>query len=121
MGTYWEGLTLRLEIPATDVFYCSNLIADREGEEKDTVETGEWVVINRSLTGVARIPTNSIVIDEKMWRNVQEIDEMDAERFIKGYSPICLKAPYDMLNREKYFKSGIRRSFRHRFVDRILG
>ena len=120
-GAYCKGLTLNLEIPAADVLYCSNLIADRDGEEEHTVETGEWVVINRSLTGVARISTNSIVIDDKMWRNVQEIDETDAERFITDYSPICLKAPYDMLNREKYFKSGIRRSLRHRFVDRIFG
>jgi len=120
-GEYWKGLTLRLEIPVTDVLYCSNLIADREGEEKHTVETGEWVVVNRSLTGVVGIPTDSIVVDDKMWRNIQDVGEQEARQFIKEYSPICLEAPYDMLNREKYFKSGIRRTLRHLLIDKICG
>ncbi|MEX6035786.1 hypothetical protein [Providencia hangzhouensis] len=58
---YWADIALELEVPAKDIFYCSQLIADRPFHSK-TVESGEWIVINRSPTGVVHIPVSSIRI-----------------------------------------------------------
>lgn len=51
-----------------------------------------------------------LVLEEAIWAG-----DKQAEGALKS------EAPYDMLNREKYFRSGIRRTLRHLFIDKICG
>lgn len=92
---------LTLEVPANDVLYCANLIANRNKDEehydltnRGDVEEGEWVVINRSPTGVMKIPTDAIKVDDKWIELRQWLKSKDrnwAKKFLAEYSPVKLR------------------------------
>lgn len=79
-------VTIEHEFPASDVLYCSNLI-ETEGS-RDLMETGEWVIINRSPTGLVEFPVASIKCDTANWasRNVMSTDS--AKKFYKNHTPL---------------------------------
>ncbi|EJD6047035.1 hypothetical protein MJ634_018770 [Providencia rettgeri] len=91
---YWADIALELEVPAKDIFYCSQLIADRPFHSK-TVESGEWVVINRSPTGVVHIPVSSIRIRSGKHIDMKPLSKSEAESFISNYYPIELRTLFD--------------------------
>lgn len=79
-------VTIEHEFQASDVFYCSNLIAS-EGDSQ-LVETGEWVIINRSPTGLVELPTNSVKYDSNNWKGGRPICAERAEYYRSKYEPI---------------------------------
>lgn len=64
--THNSVVTIEHEFLAKDILYCSNLVGYKGSDE--LVETGEWVVLNRSLTGLVEIPIKSIRYDNKYFK-----------------------------------------------------
>lgn len=92
-GAYVSEVKIELTVPATDVFYCSALVGDRHGQQK-TMESGEWVLINRSPTGLVTLPVSSIVYRPDMWKFNKPIAEDEARRFIANHEPIVFRPLY---------------------------
>lgn len=97
-GYSHHPVALRHEIAAEDILYCSNFIRSREntvfGQTKDAVEDGEWVVINRSSTGVVELPTTVIELNTRDWQDRWERRSRDpeaAQRFLDAWSPVVLR------------------------------
>ena len=86
---YKRDVTLEVTIP---VFYCSELIEARDSVQLP-VETGEWVIINRSPNGVIRIPTNSISYDHAMFKEDRPFTIDRARAFMESYIPVVVRAP----------------------------
>lgn len=85
-------ITLHLDIPAKDILYCSNLIASaNHNDERGDTEPGEWVVINRSPTGVVEIPIEAISINENIIKKVFKMTEKSAKLFLDSYTPLQLR------------------------------
>ena len=85
-------------VRAEDILYCSNLIRSRArgygGEPRSAVESGEWVVINRSHDGVVEIPIADIQLNTKDWLDRWERRSKEAEsakRFIEQWDPVVLR------------------------------
>lgn len=93
---YWADIALELEVPAKDIFYCSQLIADRPFHSK-TVESGEWIVINRSPTGVVHIPVSSIRIRSSKHIDMKPFSKREAELFMNNYHPIVLRTLFERI------------------------
>lgn len=90
--THNSVVTIKHEVPASDILYCSNLVGI-EGTN-DFVETGEWVVLNRSLNGIVEIPLDSINYDKKYFTNKGWVPPSNPEKFISDnvwlkYRNIC--------------------------------
>ena len=85
------------EIATEDILYCSNLIKNREPfyplRHRPAVESGEWVVINRSPTGVVDIPVHAIQLNSQIWidRFAKSMDLDEARRFIDRFEPVVLR------------------------------
>jgi len=90
-GAYCSDVRFELEIPIEDVFYCSQLIANREGNPV-TMESGEWVILNRSPTGVKSFPTSSVKFKEDMWKDKIELNKENAESFLREHSPLVIRS-----------------------------
>lgn len=85
-------VTLTLDVPVQDVLYCSNLIAStNEKDIRGDTEPGEWVVINRSPTGVVEIPIDAVAINEKAIQAMPQMPERAAREFLKSYSPLHIR------------------------------
>ncbi|HBL23626.1 MAG TPA: hypothetical protein DDZ40_05865 [Deltaproteobacteria bacterium] len=84
-------VTLRMDVPAEDVFYCSNLVASRKGHQKHSVEEGEWVIINRAPNGIVSIPVTWIEIDERLCKENFLMDQNSAQRFLEKYDPLVFR------------------------------
>jgi hypothetical protein len=87
------------EIPARDVLYCSNLVRSREtdafGEPGMAVEDGEWVVINRSPTGIVNLPASAIQLNSDKWEDglaLRATSREKAQEFIDRFEPIVLRS-----------------------------
>lgn len=85
-------ITLEFQVPARDVLYCANFIGSRETTEftqrngsKHAVEPGEWVIINRSPTGVVELPISQIHVNNEFF------EERYKSRLIK--SDTCSDIP----------------------------
>ena len=69
-------ITLEFRVPARDVLYCANLIGSREicehsqwNGSKHAVEPGEWVIINRSPTGVVELPIAQVHVNNDLFED----------------------------------------------------
>ncbi|MBP8275371.1 MAG: hypothetical protein KAX55_00560 [Propionivibrio sp.] len=87
-------VTLRLDVPAEDVLYCSNLVASRQGNGH-AVEQGEWVVLNRSANGVISLPTAWIEVDPDYCKETWSMDVDAARRFLEKFNPLVLRASHN--------------------------
>mgnify|MGYP007087006462 FL=1 len=85
-----------MEIPIENVLYCSHLVADRD---KVCVETGEWVIINRSPNGVVTLPATSIVLRESEYAESSAFTIKEARSFMEDYEPIHITSFYNPLPR----------------------
>lgn len=83
-------VTLRVDVPAKDVFYCSNLIASRDG--RHAIEEGEWVVLNRAVDGVFSLPVDWIEIDNRLCEKTMEITKEQAISIIERYNPLVFRS-----------------------------
>lgn len=90
-GAYFGEVAIELSIPARDILYCSALVGDRDGHQP-TMESGEWVVINWSPTGVVNLPVSSLVVRKNMWKRTNPISNNEAKEFIERYQPIVFRS-----------------------------
>ncbi|MDZ4105698.1 MAG: hypothetical protein U1D41_05965 [Nitrosomonas sp.] len=116
-GAYCGEVKLELEIPIEDVLYCSCLVANRPGQQ-DTMESGEWVVINRAPTGVVSLPTSSIHIRPGLWSEEKPFTLNDAKLFMERYAPIVLRPPYHAP--PVYGTHGLRSTLKRKFIQKAL-
>ena len=79
-------VTIEHEFPAEDILYCSNLVESIDGI--DLMESGEWIVINRSPTGLVEFPVSSIKYDSNNWDRGNKITHESAESFLSRYKPL---------------------------------
>lgn len=87
-------VTLRIDVPAQDVFYCSNLVASRDFNRR-AVEGGEWVVLNRSANGVVSMPAAWIEIEPAYCKDTWAMDTDAAQRFLEKFNPLVLRASHN--------------------------
>ncbi|MCR5942547.1 hypothetical protein FG152_17145 [Ochrobactrum sp. XJ1] len=83
-------IMIQRTIPASDVLYFSNMIASREqGTHADrfAVEPGEWVVLNRSPTGIVEFSVGDIVFDETIYEEIPGWRAKTYEMFLETHSP----------------------------------
>jgi hypothetical protein len=105
-------IALRVEVPATDILYCTNLVANREDPEggfhkRGAGETGEWQVINRSPTGVVTLPVGAIHVDEdklQPWERYMNPDY--ARKFLEEYMPVYIEPTRGRLTAHRYTGRG---------------
>jgi hypothetical protein len=63
-------VTITVDHPIENVIWFSDVIASRgENPQSPALESGEWIIINRSLDGLISIPTNSVMV--KNWDRVK--------------------------------------------------
>lgn len=97
------GVFITEEVPIKDVLYCSSLVGNREGKIK-TMESGEWVVLNRSLNGVVSKPSSCIEIRRDFWKDDRPFTEKEAREFMDDYSPLVLRGYPSHLDYSRGFK-----------------
>lgn len=122
LNSYGDGdgyrhypVTIRHEVPAKDVVYCSNFIRSRDhsygGGHNMAVEDGEWVVINRAADGVVELPVSAIELNTPEWvdrwkRRSCEIKS--AEQFIADWNPAVLRGLASLGIEKRFHGSGLR-------------
>lgn len=89
-GAYCRDVALEVNIPIENVLYCSSLVGNRPNRSV-TMETGEWVIVNKSPTGVVEVPTSSIVIRNDRWKDESDWTEERAQRFLDNHNPVVLR------------------------------
>jgi hypothetical protein len=88
-------ITLTLDVPSADVLYCANLVGKRSGTamEPADLEKGEWMIINRAIDGVVRVPISAIEIREDELVDLGRFDDTDrCVDFLRQYSPAYLRS-----------------------------
>jgi len=116
-GAYYGEVFLKMNIQASNVLYCSSLIADRVGEVS-TMESGEWVILNRSPNGVITLPLSSIQVDDSMWNKNQELTTAEAKRIIEKYDPFVFKGLYRL--DPDYGTHGVTPSLKSKILSYLL-
>ena len=93
---YPKDFYINMEIPVDNVLYCSVLI-DSEHCSGPLVEEGEWVIINKSPTGVITIPLKAIHVKrEASSLYIPKVNNTkDAEEFMSKYSPVYINPFYN--------------------------
>lgn len=88
-------VTMQLAIPAHDVLYCSAFVGSREksafGGDKDAVESGEWVILNRAPDGVVEVPSSAISYREEAYRALYKPTEHEHRQFWEDYQPYVFR------------------------------
>jgi len=82
-------VVIEYEVPAEDVLYCSNLV-NHEGRSR-LVETREWVVMNRSSTGVVTLPVDALRYDSKHVQETSGLSVEHAQDFMERHSPFVYR------------------------------
>ncbi|EQD24256.1 MAG: hypothetical protein D084_Lepto4C00513G0009 [Leptospirillum sp. Group IV 'UBA BS'] len=67
------------------IFYCSNLIRNRANDNDKAVESGEWVVINDSPTGIIQLPISSFQYDCENFESLRNRCSKNPTSIIRGY------------------------------------
>jgi len=100
-GGYYGGypVTITIEHPVENIVWCSGVIASRSNNPRGAaVEDGEWVIVDRSLTGLISIPVDAVSITagaenrlesiylakERTWYATDESEQQRAERYLKS-------------------------------------
>jgi hypothetical protein len=84
------------EFDVSDVLYCSSLL--HFGDESSIfMESGEWVVINRSANGVVKLPTGSVTYDKTRWSDGLYLGASveKAEQVIAKWTPFHIRQERD--------------------------
>lgn len=71
---------LELNVAAKDIVYCAHLVASRDGRYGSDLESGEWVVVNRSPDGVVNVPLEAIRVDPNSAERVERVKAMSREQ-----------------------------------------
>lgn len=116
-GAYCSDIALELSIPIENILYCSRLIASRTNKQYP-VESGEWVVINKSPTGIVSLPTSAIRVRKGCGTEERKFTIKDAERFMKDYNPIYLRPLYH--SNQVYGTHGFRLTLKRKIIQKIL-
>lgn len=118
-GYAYRAVHLYCTVPAADILLATELVG---GAERG-LESGEWIVINRSPTGVVSVPTHCLDVqglDQE--RSLQMLTRHTPERVLAQYQPLVLRAGVSLgrtpdQGRPAFFASW---SFRLRRAWRLL-
>lgn len=116
-----NSIMIRQTVPAADVLYFWNMIASRQ-IGSDAVEAGEWVVLNRSATGVIKIDVDDITFDE-IYAEVPGWTSAAYENFLKTHSPFPFRKAARIDKQYVHPRSGWRLTTKGRLMevlDRII-
>ncbi|WFS69522.1 hypothetical protein CFBP4996_26380 (plasmid) [Agrobacterium leguminum] len=116
-------IMLRQTIPAAEVLYFSNMIATRDPSaymHRDAVEPGEWVVINRSPTGLVNVSPDDIHFDEEIYQEVPGWTKPAYERFLKTHSPFPFRRAARIGERYAHRTAGWRLTPKGRLLQALL-
>jgi hypothetical protein len=105
-------IALQLEVPASDILYCTNLVVNRENPQggfhtRGAGEAGEWQVINRSPAGVVTVPVAAIHIDEEKlrpWHRYKDLGH--AQDFLDRYTPMYVEPTRGQKTQNRYTGRG---------------
>lgn len=86
---YLADVTIEHEFMAEDVLYCSNLVGDQNGSP--LMEAAEWVVVNRSSTGVVKFPASSIKYDKKNITDKSKMSKAGHREQLSKHMPIIYR------------------------------
>lgn len=80
------------EFDASDVLYCSSLLHSGE-KDRIFMESGEWVVINRSANGIVSLPTDSVTYDKTKWSDGLELEsnKRKAQEILEERTPFHIR------------------------------
>jgi hypothetical protein len=93
-GYAGRPIHLTLDIPASNVLYCTSLLGTAGGSpsKQADVEPGEWVVINRAIDGVVPIPLTSVQVRERELELHERFDNREyCETFLRDYGRAYLR------------------------------
>ena len=111
-------ITIEHEIEVKDILYCSELVGSHD--EDMLIESGEWVVVNRSPTGIVQIPVKSIKVDDKKWKDSgRTLTESKAQEILNRTMPIELRNL--KYNEEMYGCYGKEQSVRYKLAKWLVG
>lgn len=120
-GYSYYPVTMQLTIPAHDVLYCSAFVRSREksalGGEKDAVEPGEWVIMNRSPDGVVEVPSSSISYREEAYRVEYKATEHDHRQFWARYQPYVFRSQQFLNIEQSYHGRYLARTWPERLKE----
>lgn len=116
-GAYFGEVFLKMNVPAKDILYCSSLIGNRAGQNA-TMETGEWVVLNRSPTGVTELPLSAIHVDNSLWCADKTLTKEKAEKILDRYNPFVFRNLYS--TEQNHGTYGLKRSFKGKILSYLL-
>lgn len=114
---HWADVTIQHEYEIQDILYCADLVSFKGN--KNFNESGEWLVLNRSPTGMVRIPTGSIFYDKKCWQDLRPFrTNEEAELFlIENKLPLRGRTYYE----STYGNMGIKPKIRQRLIELLRG
>lgn len=115
-GAYVTDIRLELEIPIEDILYCSTLIGNRSAGSR-TMESGEWVIINRSPTGIVRLPVDAISYHKPMFNFYYQMTENDAKAFLNRHNPFVIEGLHGYV--DMYGTQGITPTRLHKLLSKF--
>lgn len=71
-------VTIQVEHPVENVLWSSDVIASKgEKPTSSAVESGEWIVLNRSLNGLLSVPADGVIVhrNSNLWRPSYDLEE----------------------------------------------
>lgn len=87
-------VTIKHSVPIEDIIYCSNLVEREDNSNRTTgnrlVETKEWIIINRSPTGITDFPIESVKYDTSNWYDKNSYKKTP-EEFLSEHLPFVLR------------------------------
>ncbi|MBM89898.1 MAG: hypothetical protein CMQ41_16160 [Gammaproteobacteria bacterium] len=107
------------EFDVSDVLYCSSLL--HFGDKNSIfMESGEWVIINRSANGVIQLPIDSVTYDKTKWLDGLDLKSSvaKAEQVIAERTPFHIRQEWDFDN--SYASFGKRPSWKRKLAEFLL-
>jgi hypothetical protein len=125
-GGYGGGknVVMTVDVPKTDVLWVSQVVASRDSKnsERSAVESGEWIVINRSPSGVVALQVGCIEVPQEMKAQLDEwvkrSKKAELEKFLEEWK--SRTRPEALVRRQQtYFGKRLKKSFSQRVKDAI--
>lgn len=108
-GYSFYPVMLCRSIPSQDILYFSNMIASRDtlgNIHRAAVEQAEWVVLNRSQTGVVDFPVDDIIFDDNVYEQSRNWSQRTYADFLENHTPFPFRYSHRIDARNPQTTSG---------------